>query len=310
MRKRVIETAEEMGYKASKTASSLSRRPIKFGAIINNNSLGFMREIERGMRSVISDLADFNVSGDINITRRDSDKQEYEEMITRMVENGYDGIAIVPSAIESGFEDLISYAKARGVIIGTVVSDFPFSKRDLSVRNNGVVAGQIAAQLLHWLVDDAPVALVTGFRDSIVHKETITGFQNYISGTSMNFAGIFEHRDDPEIAYYLASRMIKERPDIKGVYFGTANSISFCKRLEECGRMQDIRIVASDLLPEIIEKIKNGVISATIFQNPYAQGKTLIEIMYKMIAENYKLENDIYYLDPYPIFKSNLGLYL
>ena len=268
MRKRVVEAAEEMGYKASKTASSLSRRQIKIGVIINNSPLGFIKDIEQGVRSALHDLADFNVSGDIYITESGPGKKEYEEKILSMAKEGCDGIAIVPSSIETGFEDLIADARKRGVIVGTLVSDYPYSDRDLSVRNNGVIAGQIAAQLLHWFVGLAPVALVTGFRDSVVHKETITGFQNFVESTPINFAGIYEHRDDPEIAYCLAATMMKERPDIKGIYFGTANSESFCRRLEEMGRLKDMRIVASDILPGIVEYIRNGYDRCDDFSKP------------------------------------------
>ncbi len=309
MRQRVIEVAAEMGYKASKTASSMSRRGIKIGVIMRTIRWHFEGS-RTGVRVAFSELADFKVIGITRITTPEAGKEEYENLIWELAEKGCEGIAILPSNVETGLEETISKVRARGIVLGTCVSDYPFSKRHLSVRNNGMVAGKLAAQLLYWLVGDAPVALVTGFRDSIVHRETIQGFRSFMETTPMNFAGIYEHRDDPEIAYYLATRMMKERPDIKGIYFGTANSVTFCKRLEELNRMGDIRIVASDLMPEIIEYIRKGVIDATIFQNPHAQGRTLIKKIYGMIAENYRPECEVFYLNPQPVFASNLELYL
>ena len=310
MRKHVIEVAQEMGYKSSRTASGLSRREIKIGVIICSSPHPFTKEIEQGVRIAFSELDDFKVTGEIYVTKRESDKQEFEKIIWQMAEKGCEGIAIIPSATETGFEELINKVKKRGIIVGICVSDYPLSNRDLSVRNNGVVAGRIAAQLLYLLVGNGPVALVTGFKDSIVHRETIEGFKSFMEIESMNFSGIYEHGDDPAVAYYMATRMLKERPDTKGIYFGTANSITFCRRLEEMGKLKDMKIVASDLMPEIVEYLRNGLINATIFQNPRAQGRTLIRKMYEMIAENYKPERDVFYLGPQPVFASNLELYI
>ena len=52
------------------------------------------------------------------------------------------------------------------------------------------------------------------------------------------------------------------------------------------------------------------MIDATIFQNPFAQGEMLIKKMYGMIAENYRPDRKVFYLEPQPVFKSNLELYL
>jgi LacI family transcriptional regulator len=310
MRKRVIETADEMGYKASKTASSLSRKEIKIGVVLNDTIAGFIKDIKSGAKKALEDLADYKVSGEIRVTKTPDDKKEFEELLWEMVDKGCNGIAVVPPSIEAELDDVIQKIRARGIIVGTAVSDMPTSKRNLSVRNNGIVAGQMAAQILHWLVGREPVAIVTGYRDSTVHKETITGFRKYADLLSMNEAGIYEHRDDPEIAYYLATRMIRERPDIKGIYFGSANSVTFCNRLEELGYAGKIKIVASDLLPGIVEHMKKGTVDATIFQNPFDQGRLVVTYIYRMLAENFQLENDVKYLNPRIVLTSNLELHV
>ena len=310
MRKRVIEVAEEMGYKASRTASSLSRKQIRIGVVISDTISGFIDSIKNGAKKAFQDLADYKVSGEIYVAKSHADKAEFEQALWDMVDKGCNGIVVLPPPMETALDDVIHQIRARGILFGTVVSDMPTSKRNLSVRNNGVVAGKMAGQMLNWLVGDEPVAIVTGFRDSIVHKETIIGFRTYAEKAAMNYVGVYEHRDDPEIAYYLASKMIHERPDIKGIYFSSANSVTFCNRLEELGYAGKIRIVASDLLPGIIDYLKRDIVNATIFQNPFDQGRLIVTYIYRMLAENYQPKQEVFYLNPQIVLESNLELYL
>ena len=310
MRKRVVETADRMGYKPSRTASSLSRKPITIGIIIYNTLYSFIQNVEHGAQKAFDHLADYKVSGDIVIVDTFAQKHEIEAIAMDMAEKGYDGIVFVPPPIETEYDELIHKLKSKGIFVGTAVSDLSTAKRDISVRNNGIVAGRMAAQVLHWLVGDAPVALITGYRDSTVHKETIDGFMEYAQEFPLNFAGIYEHRDDPELAYYLAGQLVRERPDIRGLYFGSANSVTFCNRLIELDKIKNMKIVTSDIFPEIVDFINNGAVQATIFQNPFEQGRVIIEKVYGLIIGSKKPINDTIYLNPQLVAKSNLNLFI
>lgn len=310
MRRRVMETADRMGYKPSRTASSLSRKPIKIGIIIYNTIYSFIQNVEQGAKKAFDHLVDYKVSGDIVIVDTFTQKEKIAQIAMEMVAKRYDGIVIVPPTIETEYDDLLDELKVKGIVVGTAVSDLSVAKRDFSVRNNGIVAGRMAAQTLHWLAGDAPVALITGYRDSTVHRETIEGFLQYVDSNPLNFAGIYEHRDDPELAYYLAGQVIRERPDIRGLYFGSANSVTFCNRLIELDRIKEMKIVTSDIFPEIADFINKGIIQATIFQNPFEQGRVVIEKIYEMIISGKKPKDDIIYLSPQVVTKSNLELFL
>ena len=310
MRIRILEAANKMGYKPSKTASSLSRKPIKIGIIIYNTLYSFIQNVEHGAQEAFNLLEDYKVIGDIVMVDSFTQKSEIEKIALDMASKGYNGIVFVPPPIETEYDELIDRLKEKGIVVGTAVSDLSTAKRDLSVRNNGVIAGKMAAQTLNWLVGTEPVALITGYRDSTVHKETIDGFLDYANNNKMNFAGIYEHRDDPELAYYLAGQLIKERPDIKGLYFGSANSVTFCNRLIELNKINDMKIVTSDIFPEIVDLINKDAVQATIFQNPFKQGRVIIDEVYNIIVSNKKPKVDTIHLNPQLVAKSNLELFL
>jgi LacI family transcriptional regulator len=70
-----------------------------------------------------------------------------------------------------------------------------------------------------------------------------------------------------------------------------------------------MRIVTSDLLPDIVKHLKDGIIQATIYQNPFLQGRLGFLNLYKIIAEGASIDNQIY-VTPISLTKSNIDLYL
>ena len=143
-----------------------------------------------------------------------------------------------------------------------------------------------------------------------LHASTIAGFTKFAHENAMNYIGAFEHYDDPDIAYVLADTLLKRYPQIGGLYFNSANSVSFCRKLEEAGRIKDIRIIASDISKPIAEMINEGKIDFSIFSDPYLQAKRCVEKMFLLLTEGRSVVPDRFLIEPQIIMKSNLDLYV
>ena len=61
-REAVYEAAERMGYKASKTAASLSRKEKKFAALFPDLIHDYDNEVRRGIQKAVEELHDYHVS--------------------------------------------------------------------------------------------------------------------------------------------------------------------------------------------------------------------------------------------------------
>jgi LacI family transcriptional regulator len=310
-RKLVLETAESMGYKPNMAATSLARKAIKIGFILTRHALKFNVEVVNGAKKACDELSDFNVLGDFQIVN-DDDSYTRLGILNKMREmgnTGYDGIILAPTNDLRGYAEVIQELRDKNIFVATVVSDIPNSKRLFSVRNNGRVSGKIAGKLLSMLAKGKPVAIFTGSRDSEIHKENIDGFLEELSKNSMELIAIFDNLDDPEIAYHATEKLLKEFPDIGGIYIGTSNSTSVCRKIVELNLSDQIKIVASDIFPELNDYLRHGVIHATIFQQPYQQGRLAFEKMYEYIAESKRFE-EIILLKPQIVLDSNLELFL
>lgn len=308
-RARIIKTAETMGYRASKTAKSLARKKIRIGVVSLNDVAGFHKGIISGAMAACEELADFNVAATYFISTVPNFREEMLHKIQEMATDGYDGILVSPCNDIRGFAGIISELSQRGIPVAAVVSDIPDSKTVFSVRNNGRISGRMAAQLLGWHVQTGEVAIFTGSKEVVNHAESINGFEEETSRTSMEIVGIYENQDDPDIAYLATEKIIRDYPNLKGLYINTSNSITVCNKIVEKGMVGQIKIVASDIFPELVELIKNGTVQATIYQNQFGQAKKAFKNLYEYIAEGRQFEKDIYMI-PQIIVRTNIDLYI
>lgn len=149
-RKKILKTAEEMGFRANRAAQALSRNTIKIGVIIQRAIDAFNKEFAAGAEEAFAELQDFNVSGEI-ITVDEQFGSTHEQFLThmrRLKQQGYQGIVLLPNSDTTGYGELIDQLYSEGTYVATAVTDLPGCKRLLSVRGNGYMAGQLAAEML------------------------------------------------------------------------------------------------------------------------------------------------------------------
>ena len=85
--------------------------------------------------------------------------------------------------------------------------------------------------------------------------------------------------------------------------------MTFCNHLVELGYAGKIRIVASDIFPQMIEFVRSGLVLATIFQNPFMQGRLATRYLFEYLVEGRRFEETEILLDPQIVLRSNLELY-
>jgi LacI family transcriptional regulator len=68
-------------------------------------------------------------------------------------------------------------------------------------------------------------------------------------------------------------------------------------------------VLCTDLFPELIPLLEGGRILATLYQRPFAQGKTAFEILLRYLVERVRPERAATRLAPHTVFRSNLPLF-
>ena len=297
-----------MGYKASKTAASLSRKEKRFIAFFPELIHDYDNEVRRGIQKAVADLQDYHVSVEMRTIPRDP--SQFAQRLQEAAYKGYDGALMVPPEGEQALSEMIQQLELGRMKVVTMTTDLDHRSRLFSVQSNGRVAGAMAGELLGTVLGPGRnVALVTGQLTSWVHSRTAQGFMEEVTRQGLCFAGVYEHHDLPSRAYLLAEQLLSEHPDLEGIYLATANSVTFCNHLVELGYAGKIRIVASDIFPQMIEFVRSGLVLATIFQNPFMQGRLATRYLFEYLVEGRRFEETEILLDPQIVLRSNLELY-
>ena len=95
---------------------------------------------------------------------------------------------------------------------------------------------------------------------------------------------------------------------MKGIYVGTFASSGVIRSVNKHGKAGRICLVTSDINDEIRECLDKGIVSASIFQDQYRQGRYALRYLYDYIESHQKID-DVTYIYPQIIMRSNMALY-
>ncbi len=312
-KKHILSTADKLGYKINPVAQALRRTQINIGAVVFCPIEEYVSSIVDGLSSAAAELEKYNVYVDIkkiDYTTSRSCIDESIKQIKNFAEKCYDGIVLFLSATTHELKEvanLVDELTEKNIFFATVANDIPNSKRKLHVGIDAFMAGQMAAQLLEFSCAHKDVALFVSSNDSQINSEYIKGFCEYSKDDIFSSVEIYEHYDNEEKIISVTDKMLKDNPDVKGIYMTTAASSIACKYIHKL-KKNDLHIITTDLLSDTPEILFKKVASATIFQNPYKQGKNVVEYLYEYIlSKNHK---GIHLIPPHVLLSSNISSYI
>ena len=309
-RQRVLAVAKEMNFVPNSLARSLSRQPIRLATVAFTSFPEFHNSFLAGVKASAEQLRDFNVAVDcFSYDRGATYSTEADvflnETFSHIADNNYNG-ALICGKTSSQTRILSD----KGVVVATAINDTEPSMRSFCVKYNGRVGGRVAAELLwHFGDKTRPVLIASGGEPKYsIHTEMIEGFMEQLSLTPLQMVGVYNHYDDPHLAYQETVHMLDQYPNLGGIYVNTFNSLGVVKAVVERGLGGRICLVTSDIYQELTEYLQAGIVAASIFQNQYQQGKKALRMLYDSIADGISMP-DTTMIEPQIILQSNLELF-
>ncbi len=115
------------------------------------------------------------------------------------------------------------------------------------------------------------------------------GFESYLFEhvPGIEILPAAESNENVETAYRVARQTLQDHPDLVGIYITEgATPCGIARAVAESGR-RDVKIVAHDLTEETMRYVRDGVISVTLGQDPFAQGHDPVIHLYNHIVANW-----------------------
>ena len=177
--------------------------------------------------------------------------------------------------------EAIREAAAVGTPVLTLVSGIAHAPRIAYVGIDNRNAGRLAGHLLGRFVPGSAgeVALFAGSLSYRGHEEREMGFRHILADEfpSLRIVELREVRDDLERSYREASRLLADRPKLRGIYNIGAGNRGIARALEEAGRSREIVFIGHELTEHTRRFLLSGTMDAAIDQNPRVEAREAID---------------------------------
>lgn len=282
----VREVASSLGYKPNLAGKALAARkkPIIIGVVLPAKGNPFFDDVISGIRSAENDLADYGVEVIIKSVKG-YDLQQQLSMIDKLSEKVNAFILTPIDDIE--FAHKIDSLMSRGISVITMNTDIEHSSRLCYVGSDYLKGGEIACGLLGLLTGKvANIGILTGSSKVLGHVQRIEGFKNVMNKRypGFNIVGIYETRDDDQIGFEATKKLLSKHPQTDAIFIVAAGSYGVYKAIKEHqvanSNSIPINVVSFDMVPETREMMKQGIVKATISQQPYVQGFEAVKITF------------------------------
>jgi LacI family transcriptional regulator len=201
--------------------------------------------------------------------------KEQIKLIEQIIEQGADAVALSPNEPEE-FVDIVNKLADRGIPIITFNNDISNSKRICYIGSDYTAIGYLAGDVLGKLVKQGKILVVQTSDDYWQLKRRLEGFQHAM----LQFPEIevlYPYESNQEMDVYSFIKGYAEEngfSEIKGIFSLLGNkgeNDSLGKAIKAFCR-DKIAVVTYDLNSECMYWMQEDVITATVTQDPFAQG--------------------------------------
>lgn len=177
-----------------------------------------------------------------------------------------DGIVVV--GFEPSLGAIVDKAVAAGIPVVTVDADLPSSKRTAFVGTGNAQAGYVGGKKLASLIGNkGQVALMTKPGQSNL-EERIAGYRKALAEhPEITVVQVADTQSDPNVAAQAAASLLQKYPELAGIAcVEAAGGSGAATAVREAKKAGKVKIVAMDRGNEVLELIKEGLISASVAQ--------------------------------------------
>jgi len=198
--------------------------------------------------------------------------------------HGGKATAIAVMALEHPLvREAINEVVRNGCIVVTIITDITHCNRHAYVGLNNHAAGRTAAYLMSRFCKQqkGDVAMIAGSLNYRAHNEREIGFLAYMHefAPSINVIDSREGLDDVEKNYRLAKTLLKQHPNIIGIYSIGGGPAGIALALREEGKTESVTLIGHGLSDETRPMLLDQSIDMVIGQDPISLVQNVCQIV-------------------------------
>ena len=277
---RVLKAASRLDYMPEVDLYALIKpQPLKLVFLLPAGSNRFIRMLGDAIDYSQDQLAPFNVQCKCEFIEGFNP----QALGTALRHHGERANGIAFMALEHPVvREAVNMLAAKGVPSVTLISDLSASGRAAYVGLDNRSAGRTAGYLLGRFIGHRPgkIAMIAGSLSYRAHEEREAGFLHIIEEMfpAMQVVGLREGRDEAEKNYQQTRILLRQYPDLVGIYNIGGASDGVARALKEAGRELKVVFVGHGLTPDTRSLLIDGTMDAVITQDLQAAMMSCVRI--------------------------------
>jgi LacI family transcriptional regulator len=309
-RQKVLHVAQRIGYTPNLAARALStaKADFRIGVCVPREIRFFYDQLWGGILDEARAVKHFGIEF---VNRPVHALGEHDvEAFQDLVKSGVQGI-IVTAGSPLLLTPLINEAEQKGIRVVCVSTDAPGSRRSSIVCVEPFLNGLLAGELMgKFLPPGSTAGVVAGMLTAEDHRKKTDGFSRGFPAHCVGgkVVGVVEGHEDEQESFDKTVDLLGRFPTLSGLYVNTVNCLPVCRALESLGLTGKVKLIATDLFPEMSPHLQQGTITASIYQHPYRQGQIAVRILADKLVNDVSLP-PIFHLSPGVVIACNLHLF-
>jgi ribose transport system substrate-binding protein len=280
MKRRVLAAFAAAALAGAAFAGVASAQEKKKLALVTNASADFWTIARRGVEKAQGELPNYETQ---MYVVSEATAAEQRRILDDLLTKGVAGVSI--SAIDPANSTEILNRVAEQAVLFTTDSDAPQSKRVLYIGTDNRAAGEQAGELIKKaLPDGGKIMMFVGTMGADNARERVDGIKKALAGSKVE---IIDIRTD-EVDFARAKRNVEDTltkyPDIDGlVGLYSYNTPQIVEAVRAAGKEGQVKVIGFDEDPVTLRGIADGVIEATVVQQPFEFGYQSMKLLARYI---------------------------
>jgi LacI family transcriptional regulator len=267
---RVLQAAAELRYLPDQELwRTLRPAPMELAFLLPAGTNRFLRMLGEGIAGAGDAIAPFHVQCRVH----QIDSFDAAKVAAALRRHGRSAQGLAFMALEHPrVREAVDELAGRGVHVLTLISDLAQSRRAAYVGMDNRAAGRSAATLIGRFLGprEGSVAMIAGSLAYRGHEEREMGFLGLMQEQfpALRVVGVREGRDDADTNERLARALLRQHPDLVGLYNIGGGAEGVGRALKAVKGAARPVFVAHGLTPDTRALLIDGTLDAVINQHP------------------------------------------
>lgn len=305
---KVRDIARTLGYKPNKAGLALAaqKKKLRIGVILFGPENPFFQRVLEGVSAKAEELAAYDCT--VLIRRVTFDAAAQIRAVNELVAEGIHGLVLTPYNDPSVI-GRINELQEQGIPVVTTNTDIQGSRRLAYVGSDYYACGRTAGGLMRLVTGgQAKLGIITGSSQVLCHTERIAGFLEVLRETApgIEVLDILKNHDDEFESYEVTKHFLTAHPEADALFFAAAGVHGGCKAIQNLKRGGTMRVICFDADDTLRSMVKQGLICATISQQPRKQGSRPLDLLFDYLTTGNPPEHEINYVEAAIKIRENL----